>query len=94
MRDALFRLPGRACASGMIMARNYSGPFAAWPRPSPAEARVVREALVSLHGAPRPFAKKMDQGQTFCGAVNLTVLDSLVRTILSQNTTDLTRWVG
>ncbi|KAJ1433661.1 DNA glycosylase, partial [Ochromonadaceae sp. CCMP2298] len=51
-------------------------PFAAFARPLPEECRAAVQLLGNLHGTPTP------------GAVTMPVLDSLVRTILSQNTTD------
>ena len=51
-------------------------PFADHVRPMPGECAVVTSLLADLHGLPTP------------GDSTSPVLDSLVRTILSQNTTD------
>ena len=53
-------------------------PFPDFSRPVPAEAHLVVSLLSSLHGLPTK------------GENTMPVLDSLVRTILSQNTTDKT----
>jgi endonuclease-3 len=63
-------------------------PFPAWPRPTPAECRAVRNALAELHGEPQLGPQTGGDG---CSAVaGGSVLGALVRTILSQNTTDAT----
>jgi len=54
------------------------GPYPAFERPIPAECHFATEALRELHGTP-------DRTKSSAS----TVLDSLVRTILSQNTTDI-----
>ena len=54
-------------------------PYPAFARPSPSDCRAATAALVGLHGArDRPSSGSR------------TVLDSLVSTMLSQNTTDVT----
>ena len=57
------------------------GPFPGWPKPSRADAFRAHAELVSVHGdidVPKNTSR------------SVPVLDSLVRTILSQNTTDIT----
>ena len=81
------------------------GPFPSWRRPSPAECFAARDALALLHGepgaiplSPSPSSSPSPSApshKTFsdpngCHNDCLSVLDSLVRTILSQNTTDAT----
>lgn len=51
-------------------------PFPEFARPSPTECALAVQVLGDLHGTPTP------------GKQTMGVLDSLVRTILSQNTTD------
>ena len=82
-----------------------SGPFPSWTRPSPAECFAARDALALLHGEPGAIpipspsppssSSPANNKATFndpngCHNDCLSVLDSLVRTILSQNTTDAT----
>ena len=76
-------------------------PYPDYIRPTPEECRAVRDSLLALHGFPQEFAKyrrqsvndvvkseppdaengtELDAGET--------ILDGLVRTVLSQNTTD------
>ncbi|EIE21580.1 DNA glycosylase, partial [Coccomyxa subellipsoidea C-169] len=70
-------------------------PFPDFVRPTAEECRAARDALALLHGEPRQH-KPIDAGTAAAAADSLhthsqqTVLDSLVRTILSQNTTDVT----
>ncbi|EGD82416.1 hypothetical protein PTSG_03059 [Salpingoeca rosetta] len=57
-----------------------STPFLGFPHPTPAECKHMHDALVQLYGPrTRPPHHR---------AANTNLLDSLVRTILSQNTTD------
>ncbi|KAL3895174.1 MAG: hypothetical protein SGPRY_013585, partial [Prymnesium sp.] len=58
-------------------------PFPAFPHPSEAETRLVHAALSQLH----PQKAKGKIAPSSCGGRG-RVLDSLVSTILSQNTTD------
>jgi len=53
------------------------GPYPTFNRPTPGDAYRAQAELITLHGDYEPGASG-------------TVLDSLVRTILSQNTTDIT----
>ncbi|KAJ3169052.1 hypothetical protein HDU87_000880 [Geranomyces variabilis] len=67
---------------------NYgTSPFPTFTRPTTAACKVVTDRLGKLHGRPRRPAELPSNSSTAgCGAVR-TVLDALVRTILSQNTT-------
>jgi endonuclease III len=67
-------------------------PFPDFPRPRPDECKLAYRVLASLHGEPeRPTA---DRALTVAPALRAgcgdspSVLDALVRTILSQNTSD------
>ena len=63
-------------------------PFPDFPRPTPAEARRVHRILSSLHGARvRPDETVAPTARAGCGD-SPSVLDALVRTILSQNTSE------
>ncbi|KAK6920765.1 HhH-GPD domain [Dillenia turbinata] len=70
-------------------------PFPTHCRPTPQECLSIRDQLLSLHGFPQEFAKYKDrrQQQNHNGSDGLSpeesVLDGLVSTILSQNTTDV-----
>lgn len=60
-------------------------------RPHPMECFLVNDALTELHGEPIKKELEADcapQGATLLEKRAQSVLDSLVRTILSQNTTD------
>ncbi|GAA5955679.1 hypothetical protein JCM3765_001819 [Sporobolomyces pararoseus] len=65
-----------------------STPFPHWPHPTPDEAQLVADRLASVHGMPKRPAVLVDKpgAPAGCGATP-SVLDALVRTILSQNTT-------
>eukprot|EP00884_Botryococcus_braunii_P000441 jgi/Botrbrau1/10398/Bobra.0133s0007.1 len=68
-------------------------PFPLWPAPLPEQCRAVRDALAEQHGEPKNAQlgePKVDSAGFEPCAPQITVLDSLVRTILSQNTTDIT----
>ena len=56
-------------------------PYPTWAAPTPAAAVEAVARLASVHGLPSPPERK-------------SILDSLVRTILSQNTTDKTSAVA
>eukprot|EP00911_Craspedida_sp_UC1_P002088 UC1_evm1s1611 len=62
--------------------KNLLGPYPEFMRPNPAELQLAYDGLAALHGD--PMAE--DEG---CHGQE-SVLDSLVRTMLSQNTTDIT----
>ena len=53
-----------------------ASPYPEYSRPSPLECKLAVSLLTEIHGTPTP------------GERTMSVLDSLVRTILSQNTTD------
>jgi hypothetical protein len=63
-------------------------PFPDHVAPTPEQCREVQEALAGVHGLPSRPDKLVDKegAPAGCGAVP-DVLDALVRTILSQNTT-------
>ncbi|KAI1348120.1 DNA glycosylase [Xylaria sp. FL0043] len=63
-------------------------PYPDFPHPTPAECKLAHEILISLHGARvRPEATVAPATRAGCGD-SASVLDALVRTILSQNTSD------
>ncbi|KAI9097571.1 hypothetical protein K1719_025342 [Acacia pycnantha] len=74
--------------------------FVAWTlfpshaQPAPEECRAVRDTLLALHGFPQEFAKyrrkSTDDAEDTAElpALEESVLDGLVRTVLSQNTTE------
>ncbi|XVF09223.1 hypothetical protein REPUB_Repub07fG0073800 [Reevesia pubescens] len=77
-------------------------PYPSHHRPTPEECRVVRDDLLALHGFPPEFLKYRHQRLTKTEAKSEplnknddgedweeTVLDGLVKTVLSQNTTEL-----
>ena len=59
-----------------VKVEDPEGPYPDFSRPSPVESRLAVSLLGELHGTPTR------------GEITMPVLDSLVRTILSQNTTD------
>lgn len=66
-------------------------PYPKLARPHPLECFLVNDALTQLHGEPIKKELEADcapQGSTLLEKRAQTVLDSLCRTILSQNTTD------
>ncbi|TLD09559.1 hypothetical protein PspLS_11824 [Pyricularia sp. CBS 133598] len=66
------------------------GPFPNFPHPTPAECKRAHRILAKLHGArKRPTVPLTagPAGRAGCGDAP-SVLDALVRTILSQNTSD------
>ncbi|WVR04912.1 hypothetical protein IAU60_001924 [Kwoniella sp. DSM 27419] len=64
------------------------GPFPSFPRPSAAECIAAHHILARLHGARiRPAEVVASTSRAGCGD-SPSVLDALVRTILSQNTSD------
>ncbi|KAM0328746.1 hypothetical protein ACHAQA_005159 [Verticillium albo-atrum] len=63
-------------------------PFPEFLHPTAEEAKLAHRILASLHGArTRPDAVKAPTSRAGCGD-SPSVLDALVRTILSQNTSD------
>ncbi|XP_028781729.1 putative DNA glycosylase At3g47830 isoform X2 [Neltuma alba] len=77
---------------------NLKDPYPIHARPNPEECRAVRDTLLALHGFPQEFAKyrrkstddavELAQDATGLPAEEESVLDGLVRTVLSQNTTE------
>ncbi|RYP49535.1 hypothetical protein DL768_004801 [Monosporascus sp. mg162] len=68
----------------------HESPFPGFARPTPAECGLAHDILVSLHGArarPEGVRTAAPRDAAGCGA-SPSVLDALVRTILSQNTSD------
>ncbi|EXJ82459.1 hypothetical protein A1O3_06272 [Capronia epimyces CBS 606.96] len=64
-------------------------PFPDFSRPTPAECKLAHRILASLHG-PRTRPKEIVASTTRAGCGDSpSVLDALVRTILSQNTSDV-----
>lgn len=64
-------------------------PFPDFPHPTPAECKLAHRILVSSHG-PRTRPKEVVASTTRAGCGDSpSVLDALVRTILSQNTSDV-----
>lgn len=64
-------------------------PFPDFARPSPDECRLAHRILRSLHGArARPAEVVAPSDRAGCGD-SPSVLDALVRTVLSQNTSDV-----
>lgn len=65
-----------------------SSPFPDFARPTPDECKLAHRILASLHGArTRPDEVVAPSHRAGCGD-SPSVLDALVRTILSQNTSD------
>ncbi|KAK1963433.1 base excision DNA repair protein [Colletotrichum sublineola] len=64
-------------------------PFPDFPHPTPEECRLAHRILAELHGKrERPAEVKASTTRAGCGD-SPSVLDALVRTILSQNTSDV-----
>lgn len=63
-------------------------PYPEHTSPTPEQCQQVQDALAKIHGLPRRPEKLVDRAGSAagCGAVP-DVLDALIRTILSQNTT-------
>lgn len=65
-----------------------ASPFPSFAHPTPAEAKLAHKILASLHGArTRPTTVVAPANRAGCGD-SPSVLDALVRTVLSQNTSD------
>ncbi|KAL4426386.1 hypothetical protein ABPG77_004680 [Micractinium sp. CCAP 211/92] len=76
--------------TSMLRAVAYSGPFPGWGAPSAAACHQVVQRLADLHGMPS-VQRRASGGRPQVGCEEKrSVLDSLVRTLLSQNTTDIT----
>ncbi|OIT29197.1 PREDICTED: putative DNA glycosylase At3g47830 isoform X1 [Nicotiana attenuata] len=81
---------------------NGSEPFPNFPRPTPEECRTVRDNLLAFHGFPKEFIKYRKQRSvnhdngigdenddiSVTESCKESVLDGLISTILSQNTTE------
>ncbi|XP_072972447.1 putative DNA glycosylase At3g47830 isoform X1 [Typha angustifolia] len=65
-----------------------SEPFPDHSFPTPEQCLSVRDALLDLHGFPDEFAKHRRTADGAPAASEESVLDGLVITLLSQNTTD------
>ncbi|KAK1433798.1 hypothetical protein QVD17_10715 [Tagetes erecta] len=67
-------------------------PYPNYLRPTPDDCHAVRDDLLAFHGFPQQFAKYREQRLNTDENTSIsptdTVLDGLVSTILSQNTTD------
>ncbi|XP_073298372.1 putative DNA glycosylase At3g47830 isoform X2 [Primulina huaijiensis] len=81
--------------------RPTEDPYSDYPRPTAEECRSVRDDLFSLRGFPQEFVKYREQRLQMalresqfltnggdCGEKE-SVLDGLIRTVLSQNTTEV-----
>ncbi|KAH9619576.1 hypothetical protein KSS87_023541 [Heliosperma pusillum] len=79
-------------------------PYPSHSRPTPEECLIIRDELLEMHGFPEEFAQFRKDRQmselsssnlvngslkSECNVEKLSVLDGLVSTILSQNTTDV-----
>ena len=82
-----------------LSAADDGGPFPNFARPHEAECRKVTDFLIGLHGDPQRDWETAEEAQHLVHGSDMvraplsekvTVLDSLVSTILSQNTTDKT----
>lgn len=84
-------------ADRSLPAIKIKDPYPEYPRPTPEECLAVRDELLNFHGFPQQFVK-YQRNQTPAkpeafdgensGEEKESVLDGLVSTILSQNTTD------
>ena len=75
---------------GEKLQRAASGdPFESWPQPTAEQCAKVVQSLAAMHGMPRRPKAAGGKGleTRACGSVP-TILDALVSTILSQNTTN------
>ncbi|KAG4109033.1 hypothetical protein AAZX31_05G032800 [Glycine max] len=81
----------KSVRAGSTRTDNVKDPFPSHARPTPQECEAVRDTLLALHGIPPELAKyrKLPPSDE---PVQLQppepVLDGLVRTVLSQNTTE------
>ncbi|KAI1193361.1 DNA glycosylase [Nemania serpens] len=81
-------LRARKLKSYSQFAATRKSPYPDFPRPSPDECKLAHAILTSLHGArSRPQEVAAPTTRSGCGD-SASVLDALVRTILSQNTSD------
>lgn len=87
MKDPTSLLASRKLAA--YAATASKSPFPNFPHPTPAEAKLAHSILESIHGARnRPDKVVASSVRAGCGD-SPSVLDALVRTILSQNTSDI-----
>ncbi|KAL7928712.1 DNA glycosylase [Trichoderma chlorosporum] len=70
-------------------AHSQTSPFPTFPHPTPQECHLAHQILTSLHGARKRQTEAVvaPSNRAGCGD-SPSVLDALVRTILSQNTSD------
>lgn len=94
--------PAKLLKSGTVINLAVNDPYPNHPRPTSEECRAVRDDLLAFHGFPQQFVKYREQrlkllpdedeyrSTSMETAVSSkeSVLDGLVSTILSQNTTD------
>ncbi|XP_071731662.1 putative DNA glycosylase At3g47830 [Rutidosis leptorrhynchoides] len=95
--------PAKSIKQNPVFNPSLPDPYPTHIRPTPEECRAVRDDLLAFHGFPQQFAKYRQQRlnlllndgdykSTTSPAPEIspteTVLDGLVSTILSQNTTD------
>lgn len=77
-----------ALTSRKLAAYTSPSPFPSFPHPSPSACRTAHAILARLHGdRSRPSTVVAPRDSAGCGT-SPSVLDALVRTILSQNTSD------
>ncbi|CAL0306833.1 unnamed protein product [Lupinus luteus] len=67
---------------------NDKDPYPFHTRPDPQECQAIRDILLSLHAIPPELAKYRQLQSPNDTVQQETVLDGLVRTVLSQNTTE------
>lgn len=81
-------LASRKLKSHTASSTHPLGPFPSFPQPTPSAAALAHEILARQHGPRlRPASVVADPTRAGCGD-SPSVLDALVRTILSQNTSD------
>ncbi|RCI17039.1 hypothetical protein L249_1826 [Ophiocordyceps polyrhachis-furcata BCC 54312] len=77
-------------SSASSPAHHPKSPFPNWPRPTPVDCAAVHKTLATIHGdrlRPEERVPAAPATRAGCGD-SPSVLDALVRTILSQNTSD------
>lgn len=91
--------PAKSIKKTTVINLTLPDPYPTHIRPTPEECRAVRDDLLAFHGFPQQFAKYRQQRlnllsisdedkSTSPAPATESVLDGLVSTILSQNTTD------
>ncbi|KAK7330449.1 hypothetical protein VNO77_24643 [Canavalia gladiata] len=81
----------KSVRAGRTRTDNIKDPFPSHSRPTPQECEAVRDTLLALHDFPPELAKYrkvQPTDETTQLEPPETVLDGLVRTVLSQNTTE------